>query len=511
MKTGIDINRISAAVGYRVEARDTRTVSPNAPIRIGVLAEVSTAMDAMTTPPVDLTPWVVTNIRDAGIRYGYNSPILQILDTLMPIDGSGVSANIIEVYPLKLASGAVAKQTTITITGTATSNAEITIYVCGQSSQRGKSYTVSIVKGDTPTIVAGKIRDVLNNNVYCPYTATSTLGVVTATVAWKGKSSDYCNIEVDVNNVEHGLTYVVANPVSGSGLDVTGLNTALGLVGDKWVNIFVTGLSWNESTYLSAHQDWNGKPDNINPTGRFASIVNKPALFYVGATEDDISSVTDSSSYRDYMTNVSCTLPNEKYLPSVIAASYALLTAKIAQVTPHRDLLGLQLPNIKCRYGLGSMSNTDTIDDMVKKGMSTIEKSAGGAYIKDFVTTFHPLNDDIPSYRFVRNVIIDWQVLYRMLIYTKSLQGYTLVSDEDIIEQENVTKPSLIKSDISTILEELGKIHVLTKVEDAVKSIVVATSSTNPDRVGINLDYTRSGTIRIADTVASAGFNFGTI
>lgn len=512
METGIDINRISSAVGYKLQTIDTRTVSPNAPIRIGVLAEVSTEANDRTTPPVDLTPWVVTSIKDAGLRYGYDSQIMQILDGLMPLDGSGVDPSIIEVYPVKEATGAVAKQTLVTVTGTATVNADVTIYVNGQSSQRGKSYTVSVTKGDTATVIAGKIRDVINNNVYCPYNATSALGVVTLTTTWKGKSANYCNIDIDINNTEHGITYVVSNPTAGAGIDVALVNTALGLVGSKWVNIFVTGWALNEPTYTTAYQDWNGKPDNNSPTGRFAPLVNKPALFFVGSIEDDIRSLTNDNSVRDFNTVATCVLPNEKYLPSYVASSYAVKTVKIAQTTPHRDLLGSELPNIQCRYGLGTMSNVQTIDDMVKSGQSTITKSAGKAYIVDFVTTFHPLNDDIPSYRFVRNNIIDWQIMYDTLIYEQGfIKGYTIVNDDDIVRVQFVTKPSIIKTSIKLLMEGWQSRALIADLGFAEDSLVVALSPTNPDRVGINFKYKRSGTARILDNVASVGFNFGTI
>lgn len=61
---------------------------------------------------------------------------------------------------------------------------------------------------------------------------------------------------------------------------------------------------------------------------------------------------------------------------------------------------------------IGAMNVYLNRDAFVKKGSSTVSLFAGKYLVEDFVTTYHPVGETPPQFRYVRNLDIDFNVRY---------------------------------------------------------------------------------------------------
>ena len=93
-----------------------------------------------------------------------------------------------QIDAIALADNGTTKATgTFTFTGTATNNGSLVFYI--DSKINGK-YTVSVVNGDTPTILAGKLVDLITADTNANYTASNVAGVVTITAGNAGTNGN---------------------------------------------------------------------------------------------------------------------------------------------------------------------------------------------------------------------------------------------------------------------------------------------------------------------------------
>ncbi len=124
----VGLERISRIVGYKITKGNFATQSPNLPQRIAVLAEANDANQA----GLDTDPKEITSAQQAGILYGFGSPIYHIMRILRPLSGDGVGGIPVIVYPQAAAGGAAAKKLTVTPSGTATGNGTHYLVVAGR-------------------------------------------------------------------------------------------------------------------------------------------------------------------------------------------------------------------------------------------------------------------------------------------------------------------------------------------------------------------------------------------
>lgn len=505
MSNAVGTERVSKIVGYKITKGDFSESSPNLPQRIAVLAEANEANQAT----LDLTPKQITSAQQAGQLYGYGSPIYHIMRILRPIFNDGVGGIPVFVYPQAKAAGATAKVLDITPVGNATANATHTIVVAGRGGIDGGSYDVNIATGDTPAIIIGKITTVLNNVLGCPFIAVNVgPGTkVTATSKWNGLTANGLSITVNTNGVDAGVTYTITSTASGVG--TPSIDAALALFGSNWNTIVVNSYGAVTATMQSL-ETFNGRPDPVNPTGRFQGIIMKPFIALTGSVLDDPSSITDAR--LNDVTLAIAPAPNSAGLAMEAAANMAVIFSRQAQDSPHLDVSGQAYPDMPTPGTIGSMADYNNRDAIVKKGCSTVDFVAGRYQVQDFVTTYHPVGEIPPQFRYCRNIMIDLNVRFGYyLIEVTNVVDHAISNDNDIVTADRVIKPKQWKSIIDQYAEDLAKRALIVDKEFMSKSITVDISATNPDRLETFFRYKRSGYARISSTTAEAGFNFGTL
>jgi phage tail sheath gpL-like len=499
---------VTRILGYALLAGNFQLVSPNLPVRIGILAE---ANDAAQAGLVIDRPTQITNVAQAAAIGGWGSPIYQIAKILFPRSGSSLGGIPVFVYPQLKAGGAAAKVTTLTITGPATASGTHYIVIAGRKAIDGATLAVNIVKADTATAIAAKYAAAIQAALGCTVSATSALGVVTMTAKWSGLTSQDITASVDSGTDLLGLTYVFNVTTPGTGTPA--VDASLQLFANDWITHVINGYGL-VSTVMDSLEAYNGKPViGSNPaSGRYLGTNFKPFVAYSGSVSADPSATTDTR-LNDLTIKVS-PAPNSPGLPMEAAANDCLLAAVCAQNSPQLDTCGQSYPDmpVPSDGNIGVMKDWSERDRIVKKGCSTVNLVGGVYQIQDPVTTYHPVGEVPPAYRYVRTLIIDWNVFYTYrLNEERYVVGRYIANDNDSVSAPNYVKPKNWRARMATIAEQLVSRGLLVDAPFMNANTTVQISATNSDRFQTAFQYKRSGYTRQADTSATAGFNYGTL
>jgi phage tail sheath gpL-like len=501
----VGAERVSKIVGYKITKGNFSQSTPNLPQRIAIFAEANYANQG----DLNTEGREITTAQQAGDLYGYGSPIYSIMRILRPASGGGVGGVPTVVYPQAEAPGATSKILKITPTGTATGGGTHTVVIAGREGLEGAFYDINIAEGDTAAIITGKIEDAVNAILGSPVTAISYDYDVRLESKWRGLTANDLSVTIETNDNDLGITYAVVSQQAGVG--TPSIADALSQIGSAWVTILVNSYG-TVTSVMNALEDFNGIPDPENPTGRYNGIIMKPFIALTGSTADDPSSITDAR--LDEVTIAICPAPGSAGLPMEAAANMCVLFARQAQDDPHLDVSGKSYPDmpVPSDGDIGSMATYDNRDSFVKKGCSTVILNAGKYEVQDFVTTYHPLGETPPQFRYCRNLMIDFNVRYGYyLLELANVVDHMIANDNDTVSASNVIKPKQWKGILDAYADDLTSRGLIVDAPFMQDSIDVEISSTNPDRLETFFRYKRSGFSRIASTTAEAGFNFGTV
>lgn len=504
MSNAVGSERISKVVGYLLSKGDFSESSPNLPQRIALIGEANEANQGA----LDLTPWEVTTAQAAGQRYGFGSPIYTELRIMKPAQSDGVGGIPIVVYPQAKAVGAAQKVLDITpTTAGATGNGTHTLIIAGRKGIDGVFYDINIVTGDTVATISAKIANAINAVLGSPVIGSSTALKATATSKWAGLTANDISITVDNNGNSLGVTYAVTQVTAGSG--TPSIQAALDLFGSNWITQVVNTYG-AVASIMTALETFNGIPDPLSPTGRFRGIIMKPFIALTGSVLEDPSALTDGR--LDNVTIAICPAPLSTGLPMEAAANMCVLFARQAQDNPHLDVSGMTYPDMPTPAAIGAMSSYDSRDAIVKKGCSTVDLIAGKYQVQDFVTTYHPVGEVPPQFRYCRNLNIDNNIRYGYyLLELRDVVDHAIAADNDIVSANKVVKPKTWTQTVDKYAKDLAERALTVDAPFMQKSISVKLSATNPDRLETFFRYKRSGFTRILSTEAQAGFNFGTL
>lgn len=499
----IALNRVSRVTGYVVKKGNFSKNSPNLPQRIAIFAEAN--IDNQTDLDTDAKE--ITSAKQAGELYGYGSPIHMIMRILRPFSSEGVGGIPTVVYPQAEAVGSAAKIIQVDVTGTPERNGTHYLKIAGRDGIDGALYALNITTDDTASTIHQKIEDAINNVLACPMEATSTDYEATLTSKWKGLTANALSVEIDTGDDDLGLTYAVSNTQAGSG--TPSIDDALAQFGNNWNTVVINSYG-TVSAILDVLEAFNGIALDENPTGRYSGIIWKPFVALTGSVADDPTNVTDDR--EEEMTVAICPAPNSAGLQFEAAANMCRLFAVTAQNNPHLDVAGQSYPDMPTPSSIGSMADYESRDSFVKKGCSTIDLISDKYVVQDFVTTYHPDGENVPQFRYCRNIMIDMNVRFGYFVLEQTyVVDHAIANDNDIVSAQKVVKPKMWKANLDDYAKDLTVRALTVDAAFMTDSIEVSLSSSNPDRFETFFRYKRSGFVRQAATTAEAGFNYGTL
>jgi len=498
----VSLSSISRVVGYAVNKANFGKKLPYLPQRIALVAELNTLNQGASTAAVE-----ITSAQQVGALAGYGSPAHQAARMLFPANtGSAVPGIPVWFYPILEAAGATANVQTITVTGTVTANVTHTLYVTGRNGLEGGSYNFTVAVGDTVTAIAVKIKNAINSVLGCPVTAANTAGVVTTTTKWKGLTAQETNFHVETNGNAAGISYAVAETTAGSGTaSLSGLN-----LGSAWTTMVINGLGFVSSGVIDALTTINGNPNTR--TGNYTPNVFRPFMAFTGSVLDTTTATADAVITEAQLAE--CTITGSPAPMSLgysieVATADCIAAANIANNTPNIDSQDIPLTDVPAPLptSIPAEQSWTVREAVVQKGMSTALIVDGSYRVQDPVTTYHPVGEYPPSFRYRSDLIKDWNIKFQfLLMLNDSVVNKQIANDDDIVDVDCI-KPKDIKGKIYS----LAKLWVLEGlISDAgftKDSIVVEINGTNQNRFDISFNYKRSGIVRQVSVNAFAGFN----
>ena len=249
-------------------------------------------------------------------------------------------------------------------------------------------------------------------------------------------------------------------------------------------------------------------PDKINPTGLYQGVTFRPFLALFGSvlsTVAAIEAITAAEARRTQVTNVMCPAPNSSAFPFEAAANACFLLARTSQNSPHLDIAGQTYPDMPVPADslIGDMANYENRDRLVKAGSSTVDLVGGRFQVQDFITTYRPVGVLIPSFRFVRNLMIDFNITFTYRLNEEiSVRDHVIADDDQVVTASRVIKPKSWIQIVRALMDDFSLRALIVNAEEAKASIVVRKNTVNPDRLDTTFAYTRSSTARIASTDA---------
>lgn len=502
---------ISAVVGYELDTFDSRPVSPNLPISIAILGEANDAYqyDLITAATA------ITSAQQAGLLYGFGSPIYHIARILFPVNGNGsggVSGIPVTVFAQPKAVGSTPSIFEIEISGVANNNGTHYLNISGREGIDGQQYAINIKSGDTLDQVSAYIQDAVNAVLGAPVIGSSNDYNAFLQTKWSGATANELNIWVDTGADTLGLTYTVVKTEAGSG--TPSISDALNSFGNVWYTHVINGYSTNAGI-MSALENFNGVPsiNSAQPTGRFTGTVFKPFIAFTGSTLDNPSSIT--AVRNGQCTIAICSAPDSPGFSFEVAANYCSLSAVLEQNSPNLDIQYMYLPDMPIPLTWttsNAMSQWSGRDAIVKLGCTTAEVSNGRYQVVDFVTTYAPTGELIPQFRYVRDLYLDFNVQFGYnLIIVQNVVGHSISNDKDIVNATKIIKPKIMRQLISAYAADLASRALIVNPTFMIDSITVSIDNANPNRLDAFFRYLRSGFGRIVSTTAQAGFNYGNV
>src|SRR5690606_22432108 len=148
----------------------------------------------------------------------------------------------------------------------------------------------------------------------------------------------------------------------------------------------------------------------------------------------------------------------------------------------------------------------DVRDSNLKKGVSTCvwDENASAYQIKDLITTYAVETEVEPSFRWVRDVYIDFNLKYKYyLMNVNQVIGKIIIPDNAAVPSGNAgnfISPKVFKSLVLNLIDEFINDGMITDRDFSKNSLQVEIDSTNPNRFNCIFDYKRTGIARITST-----------
>ena len=304
-----------------------------------------------------------------------------------------------------------------------------------------------------------------------------------------------------------GMSYAIAETVAGAG--TPSVSAALTLFATDWNTIVVDSYGILNTAVNAQILAYNGNVNNKN--GQWDPMVFRPAIYLAGSVTDSTTVSADTAitiAMAKEMSIACCPTPLSLGLPMEGAANYAVAFGNVSNTTPNIDIQGgpLQdMPGILPGGANPSQSSNYTLrNTLLGDGMSTVIYNNGLYYPQDFITTYAPVGETPPAFRYCRNLCIDMNVEYKFdNLKTALISNKQIAADADTVNVPNVVKPKDIKSALFTFSTDLVSSGFTTNAAAMQKSVSVIINPSNADRFDISFTYDRSGVTRVISNVAT--------
>lgn len=379
------------------------------------------------------------------------------------------------------ASGGVAATKLITITGTATADGTISLYVDGKLI----SIPVTAAGVNTPTEIAAAIAVALNLELDLPLgTATAAAEVVTVPFKHKGVVGQDLDIRVNYQSGETlptGVTSVVVTAGVAGTTNPT-LTTLLAALGDSWYNILAN--PYTDATSLTAIETeltsrWG--PMRMIDGVAFASAAGSyGTLAALGETRNSKHSAIIAQPGESPLT-----------LPCEFAAAVAAVVAYYGNIDPARPFTTLPLAGVLAPAE-ADLFTWQERDLLLHDGIATTRVEAGGiVQLERPITTYQTsaAGADDTAYLDVTTLLSLMYVRYswRARVLLKFPRHKLADDGTRFGAGQAVVTPKVMKAEALAWFRELEELAIVENFDAFKAALVIERNATDPNRLDMLL------------------------
>ena len=489
LSTAVDANAVARVVGIQTIFKDNRQGDVILlPQRIALFGQGASA----STYPA--TKQVITSALQAATIYGFGSPIHLAAQQLFPVNGDGVGAIPVTVYPMVDDASGTPAAGDITPSGVQVTEES---YVVRVNNIDSESFTIAA--GAAIAAITAAITTAINATLDMPVIAVDNSTDVGLTSKWEGTSAN--DLVVSVVGPSAVTTFAFTQPTGGTNNpDIT---SALALIGDVWETLVINCLDVADTTNLDRYE--------TEGESRWGALVRKPFVVFSGETAAAVATaITVPDARPNDRVNSQLVSPGSDDLPFVVAARGVARIAKLADENPPHDY-GSQPAT-----GLTPGADSDQWDYLerdqaVKAGSSTVKVKDGVVNLDDVVTFYHPSGDPNPAYRYVVDIVKLQNIIFNLdLIFaTPEWDGAPLLPDDQPTTNRSAKRPKTAVAAVSAVLDTLGLEAIISDPETAKANTQAEIDSGNPKRLNVTTTVQLSGNVNIISVDLNFGFFFG--
>lgn len=485
ISTAIDAGAVARVVGIKTAFKKSDSGGTTfLPQRVAVIGQGATAATYSTTKAQ------FTSADAVGAAYGYGSPVHLAARQLLPLNGDGLGAVPMTIYPLTDAVSSTAAAGAITPTGSQTAAATYVVKVGNVASA-----PFNIPAGTSIAAACTAIAAAINAVLYMPVSATAGATSVTLTAKWKGTTGN--GMPLVIESTGTGTLVMGITNMTGGAVDPD-ITATLNSFGEVWETMVLNCLGNTAS--LDALQTFG--------EGRWGPLMRKPFVAFMGDTTVAVASAIKNRTTD--RVNAQLTCPGSKDLPWVVAARQLARIAKLANNDPPHDYGGLPADGISVGDDAQQWLYTDR-NTAVLGGCSTIEVRNGVATISDVVTFYRPAGDTLPPYRHVVDIVKLQNAIFNFDLQFKSPEwdGAPLIPDDQPTVNPTAKRPKDYRATCAAIVNNLALDAILSEPDVTNRNTLAEIDASNPKRVNVSVPIKISGNSNITSLDLNWGFYFG--
>ena len=457
-------NSIASGVSIQFNNLSSPITDFDFPQRIAVLAQPNTGQVGVIYNERN----TISNAKQAGDLFGFGSPI-HMCAVVLYNNFNSVGSIPVDVFPIDEVLGSIASTGSIDLVGTQNTTQT---YILSIASQQ---IPFTIVAGTSATDAATQIKKLIDNNINLAVTSgIIVLDSIPLTANWAGETSN--DIRIKLDGTEDGISFVINNMTGGLGTpDVT---TALGNFTGRWETLAVTQFS--DSANLTA----------INARGEelWDPTISMPFYCFYGSVETNPATIIIDTELRKNERVLSkFPVPGSNSAEWEIASSIAARVGITAETNP-------PVPYVNSRiYGVlaGDSSvqwDFDQRNEIELGGCSTTYLDEMGALkVGDVLTTYHPLGEQNPGYRYVVDVVKSQLILgdLRFLFNSPDWQQVILVPTVVNVSNPRARDPAGAETACYGLIDKWVDEAVIVNGDDAKANLIVVIDPNNSNKLNI--------------------------
>lgn len=388
------------------------------------------------------------------------------------------SNNAFELYAAAITEdlSAVASTADITVTGEASSNGTLSIYIGGEK------VSVVVKTGENADAIHANIIKAITAQVSLPVKATDGTSKVTLTSKWKGTSANSITLaqnltEDELSNNPQGITVALGNFSGGAG-DVS-LTTLLTNLGSEHYTCIATAFT--DKTNLDLLMD---RAEEL-----FSETENK-GFYVIGGF---------NSQKSDYMSFIEGR--NDKYFCAFWAEKSPTPTYMIAALTARTIENNLAVSTATqldgaidgILQGVSPYRNYDAKNEIVSAGGCTVVYDEFGEVLfENTRTTFKKADDGSESdaFSFIQTIAKIQLIQYELKTTFSKAPYYqaVAVSDESTPSPDvNAVKPMTVKATVMSLIRSWESRGILNNVSQTMDSLTANLDSVVAGRIVVSM------------------------